>query len=130
MNVNPADTPTVGAGFVTVTRSEDAVATSAAGTDAVSWVAETKVVGSAVPFHTTVAPVTKLEPFTVSVKAAAPWVALLGERLVRVGLGVLTEKLTAAEVPPPGAGFTTVTGTTAATARSATGTAAVSLTAE
>ena len=66
----------------------------------------------------------------VRVRAAAPWVALVGDRVPRVGFGVLTGKLTAAEVPPPGAGFATVTATTPATALSAAGTTAVSLTPE
>ena len=48
----------------------------------------TKVVGRLVPFHRTVAPDAKLFPFTVSVKAEAPAVADVGDRVVIVGAGV------------------------------------------
>lgn len=51
----------------------------------------------------------KLVPFTVSVNAAPPAVALVGERVVTVGTGLLMVKVALAEVPPPGAGLVTVT---------------------
>lgn len=47
-------------------------------------------------------------PVTVKVKAAPPSTALAGESNVRVGTGLgggLTVKVSAAEMPPPGAGF-------------------------
>ncbi len=48
---------------------------------------------------------------TVKVNAALPAVALEGERLLVVGSGLLTVKVSAGvEVPPPGLGFVTVTG--------------------
>jgi hypothetical protein len=45
-----------------------------------------------------------------SVSLAAPALADVGERLVRVGTGLSTVKFTAFEVPPPGAGLLTTTG--------------------
>ena len=51
----------------------------------------------------------KLPPFTVKVNAALPAVTLVGVILVRVGCGLLTARVTAADVPPPGAGVKTVT---------------------
>jgi len=58
----------------------------------------------------TVAPLTKLLPLTVSVKAAPPAITLPGERVLVVGSGLFTVKVSAGvEVPPPGAGFVTVT---------------------
>ncbi len=54
---------------------------------------------------------TKFEPLTVKVNTAPPAVALEGERLLVVGTGLLTVKISAGvEVPPPGLGFVTVTG--------------------
>jgi len=49
-----------------------------------------KVVVSAVVFHRTTAPVIKLLPFTVKVKAAPPAVAELGFRDVIAGGGEIT----------------------------------------
>ena len=63
----------------------------------------------------------KLVPATVSVKAAAPANTLFGVRVVTAGNGLVLAivKLTALEVPPPGAGLTTVTGLLPAVATSA-----------
>jgi hypothetical protein len=58
-----------------------------AGTEAVNFVAPAKVVERAEPFHCTVAPERKPVPFTVSVKAAPPWVVVFGLRLVITGPG-------------------------------------------
>ena len=88
----------------------------------------------AVPFHLTTEPATKSLPVAVRVKAAPPVDAEVGERLVRVGTGLLvapvTLKVAAAVVPPPGAGVKTVTETVPAMAMSDAGTAAVSFPAE
>lgn len=65
-----------------------------------------------VPFQLTTEAEMKLVPFTVSVNAAAPAVAALGEIEVRDGTGLLTWEMvnvTALETPPPGAGLLTVT---------------------
>ena len=59
-------------GFRTVTEALPATAISAAGIAAVSWVALTKVVVRFAPFQRTTEPLTKLLPFTVSVKAGPP----------------------------------------------------------
>jgi hypothetical protein len=63
-----------------------------------------------VPPKWTTAPLTRLVPVTVKVNPAPPAVAINGERLEVVGTGLLTVKVSAGvEVPPPGAGFVTVT---------------------
>jgi len=69
----------------------------------------TKVVARAVPFHCTTDDAAKLLPPTVRMKAAPPAEALLGASALSVGAGGSTVKVRAAEVPPPGAGVTTVT---------------------
>src|SRR6266850_1178224 len=126
VNVCAAEVPPPGAGVSTVTLAVAAVAMSAAVIAAVSWVALTKVVVRVVPFQRTVEPLRKLAPFTVKVNASPPANALPGDRLLRVGAGLLTGKVCAAEVPPPGAGVTTVTEAVPVAARSAAGIAAVS----
>ena len=79
-------------GVTTVIEAVPAVAIRAAGTVAVSCVAETKVVASAVPLHLTVEPETKLVPFTVNVNCAPPAVAQVGlsELIVGAVLIVIT----------------------------------------
>ena len=72
-------------GFTTVTVAMPAEAIRAAETEAVSCVALTKVVASAVPFHCTTAPEMKPVPFTVSVNAAALGAADAGPRLEIAG---------------------------------------------
>jgi hypothetical protein len=62
-----------------------AEAIRAAGTDAVSCVALTKVVASAVPFQSTIAPEMKPVPLTERVNAAAPGAADAGLRLEMTG---------------------------------------------
>ena len=64
----------------------------AAGTVAVSCVAETNVVASGVPFQFTVEPETKLVPFTVNVNCGPPAVAQVGlsELIVGTALIVIT----------------------------------------
>src|SRR5439155_13134505 len=125
-NVCAAEVPPPGVGVTTVTCGVAAVAMSAAVIAAVSWVALTKVVVRVLPFQRTVEPLSKLAPFTVRVNAIPPANALPGDRLLRVGAGLLTVKVCAAEVPPPGAGVTTVTEAVPVAARSAAGIAAVS----
>jgi len=63
-----------------------------------------------VPLKFTVAPETKLDPFTVSVNAPEPTNTLVGDNVVTTGVGLFTVKFTAFDVPPPGVGFVTVTG--------------------
>jgi hypothetical protein len=88
-----ADVPPPGAGFVTVTFAVPAVAISAAVTAAVNWVALKNVVVLAAPLNFTTDVDTKPVPFTVRVKAAPPAVALVGEREVSVGAGLLMVKV-------------------------------------
>ena len=112
-------------GFCTVTEAVPAAAMSAAGIAAVSWVALTKVVVRFAPFQRTTEPLTKLLPFTVSVKAAPPAAALLGETVVNVGVEApVIVKVRALEIAPPG--FCTVTEAVPAAAMSVAGIAAVS----
>jgi len=125
VKATPAEVPPPGAGFVTVTEGVPAAATSAAVMAAVSCVELTNVVARAAPLKLTTEAASKFVPFTVNVNAALPAIALVGESVVIVGAGLFTAKLTAAEVPPPGAGFTTVTGKLPAVAISAAGIAAV-----
>jgi hypothetical protein len=104
------DVPPPGAGLVTVTFSVPAVAMSAGVIAAVTCVALTKVVVLAAPLNFTTEPETNPVPFTVNVKAAPPAVALVGESDVIVGAGLFTANGELPVVPPPGAGFVTVTG--------------------
>src|SRR5882762_5030078 len=126
VNVCAAEVPPPGAGVTTVTCGVPAAATSAAAMAAVSCVALTKVVVRAVPFQRRLEPLTKPLPVSVSVKAALPADVLVGDRAARVGDELFTVNVCAAEVPPPGAGVTTVTDAVAAAARSEAGIAAVS----
>src|SRR5436189_228988 len=121
-----AAAPPPAAGVITVTCGVPAAATSAAAMAAVSCVALTNVVVRAAPFQLTVEPPTKLLPVTVSVKAALPADVLVGDRAARVGDELFTVNVCAAEVPPPGAGVTTVTCGVPAAATSAAAMAAVS----
>jgi hypothetical protein len=103
------DVPPPGAGFVTVTLKDPAVAMSATVIAAVTCVAFTNVVVLLLPLKLTVAPLTKPVPFTVNVKAAPPAVALAGEIDVIAGSGLFTANGEFPDVPPPGAGLVTVT---------------------
>jgi hypothetical protein len=62
----------------------------------------------------------------VRVCAPEPTAAEAGEREVIAGMGFPTEKFTAFDVPPPGAGFVTVTGYVPPVATSALARASVS----
>jgi hypothetical protein len=86
--------------FATVTLALPALAIKLAGTAAVSCVALTTVVVSAVPFHCTVEELKKSVPLTVRVKAAPPAVAEAGLRLVIVGTGTAIVTWTALEALP------------------------------
>ena len=85
-----AELPPPGAGVTTVTCEVPAPATSTVEIAAWSSAPLTKVVTRAAPFHCTTDDGMKLPPLTASVKAAAPAVALLGEREPSVGAGLLT----------------------------------------
>ena len=72
-------------GVTTVTEAVPAVAMRAAGTVAVSCVAETNVVVSAVPFQFTVEIAAKFVPLTVNVNPGPPAVAQVGLSELMVG---------------------------------------------
>ena len=81
---------------------------------------------SAAPFQFTTELLTKLVPFTVSVNPGPPAVVKLGESEVSVGTRLsIVNGCDVSEVPPPGAGFDTVTGIVPPLVRSLLGTAAV-----
>jgi hypothetical protein len=124
------EVPPPGAGLVTVTFTGPAVAMSAAVIEAVTCVALTNVVVLAAPLKFTAEEALKFVPFTVSVNAAPPAIALVGEIEVVVGTGLLTGKFRGAEGPPPGAGLLTMTGKDPAAVMSAAVTAMVTWVAE
>src|SRR5207245_1876844 len=76
-------------GVTTVIDAVPAVAMRAAGTVAVTCVAETKVVASAVPLHLTVEPDTKLVPLTVSVNCGPPAAVQVGLSELMVGTALI-----------------------------------------
>src|ERR1019366_4448164 len=76
----------------TVILAVPGAAIKAADTCAVNCVALTPVVGSATPFHATVASERKLLPLTVSVKSGPPTNTDAGLRLVMAGVGAFTVK--------------------------------------
>jgi hypothetical protein len=126
VNVCAFEVPPPGVGFTTVMEAVPAVAMSAAGTVAVSCVEETNVVVREVPPQRTVEVETKFVPVTVKVNCGPPAVAQVGLIAVVVGTGLLMVNVTAFDVPPPGAGFTTVMDAVPALAIRAAGTVAVS----
>jgi hypothetical protein len=98
--------PPPGVGVFTVTGCEPAVASNDALTLAVSCVALTKVVVSAVPSNWMLESATNEEPLRVSASAEEPAMTLAGIRLMAVGAGFNTVN-EAEVVPPPGPGFET-----------------------
>jgi hypothetical protein len=68
-------------GFCTVTFAVPCEPMRAADTEAVNWLALTKVVETVDPFHCTLAPLRNPEPFTVRVNAALPAAAEFGLRV-------------------------------------------------
>ena len=126
VKVAAAEVPPPGAGLFTVTLAVPAVAMSLAGMAAVNCVALPKVVVRGLPFHCTVEPFTKPLPLTVNVNAVPPAVTAFGLKVVIVGAGLLIVNVRLFEVPPPGAGLTTVTVAVPAATRSLDGIVAVS----
>src|SRR5438876_1305741 len=93
-----------------------------------SWVALPNVVVRSAPFQRTTDEPMQLLPVTVSVNAAPPATAVLGDREVSVGLGfgAVIVNVCGLDVPPPGAGVNTVTEAVPAVAMSAVVICAVS----
>src|SRR5712691_9016337 len=104
------EVPPPGVGLKTATGNVPAVCKSAPVIWALNSVALTKVVGRLLPFQSTTELATKLAPLTVKTNAASPAVLLAGESVLTVAMGLLTMKLSAVVVPPPGAGLNTVIG--------------------
>src|SRR5262249_28659431 len=91
-----AEVPPPGAGVNTVIWAVPAAAMSLDGMVAWSWVAPTKLVERWLPFQRTTEDVTNPLPLTVSVKPGPPAVAVLGDRVLIAGRG-----LVAVTVKPP-----------------------------
>src|SRR5580704_11128357 len=111
VNGATAEVPPPGAGFVTVTFAVPAVAISLAKIDAVSCIELTNVVTRGLPFQFTLELVMKPPPVTVSVNAAPTAVAEEGFKFEIVGAGfggASMKNVMSFEIPPPGAGVTTV----------------------
>src|SRR4029453_5704292 len=85
--VNGRAFDTLPSGLATVTWAVPAAAMSAAVIAAVSWLALPNVVTRPLPFHRTLAPLTKFEPGTVSGNPGPPACAELGDKAPRVGGG-------------------------------------------
>ena len=83
----------LGPGFRTVMLAVPCAAMSVAGMVAVSCALLTNVVVRLDPFHVTVDPETKFDPFTVRVKPCPPATMELGLRLVRPGTEAPTVRL-------------------------------------
>lgn len=107
MNVAPVLNPRSGLRIVML--SVPAVVKSAAGIVASSSVALSTVVTSAVPFHCATAPFSNPVPVTVMTVSGSPTIAKFGETDEMVGMSVTTNERAGVELPPPGAGFVTVT---------------------
>jgi hypothetical protein len=88
--VRALDVPPPGVGLITVTDAVPTVAMSLAGTEAVTFVPLRYVVVSPVPFQFTIDPETKSVPVTVSVNAAPPAMAVVGESELAFGSGLST----------------------------------------
>src|SRR5215813_8938171 len=123
--VNDRALDTDPSGFATVTCAVPAAAMSAAAIVAVSCPALTNVVVRALPFHRTLAPLTKFEPVTVSVNPAPPACAELGDKVASVGPGAAVMVNDSALDTDP-SGFATVTCAVPAAAMSAAAIVAVS----
>ena len=119
VNVCALEAPPAGVGLKTVTGAVPAVAMSFARICAWSWVLLRKVVVRIAPFQRTTDELLKFVPVAVSVNAALPATALLGEIELSVGAGLLIVNVEAPEVPPPGVGLKTVTRDVPAVAMSA-----------
>ena len=110
VNVRELEVPPPGVGLKTVMLKVPPTAISVDVICAVSVVLLTKVVVRSLPLKRTIELLLKLDPVAVKVKEEPPAVLLVGLILLRLGVGLLTAKLTALEVPPPGDGLKIVIG--------------------
>ena len=85
VKVRVLDPPPPGSGFCTVTEAVPPVAMSLVRIVALIRVGLRTVVARPAPFQRTTEPLTKLLPFTVSVKLVPPGTALLGDSAINVG---------------------------------------------
>jgi hypothetical protein len=113
-------------GVKTVTGTVAPVAMSLALICAVSCVLLTKVVVRLLPFQRITDVIAKFVPVAVTVNAAPPAVALVGEIELSVGTGFVAVivNVTEPDVPPPGVGLKTVTAAVPVAAMSLAGMAA------
>jgi hypothetical protein len=102
-----ADVPPPGAGLETAIGNVPVAPISDGRVTAVNCVGLTKVVARASPLKLTTEPLLKFVPLTVSVSAPVPTSRVDGEIVASVGRILLTIKLLAGVVGPPG--FSTVT---------------------
>lgn len=102
------DVPPPGAGLTTVIESVPPTAMSEAGTVTLMDVLEAKVVVNGTPLKYMVDEALKFVPMTVRMKDDPPAVTEAGLIDEVVGTGLLTVRVWALDVPPPGVGFTTV----------------------
>src|SRR5262249_11031710 len=101
VNATVPEVPPPGAALATVMEREPGEAMSPARIVAFSCVELTNVVARLEPLTRTVDPLTKFEPLTVRVKLPPPADVEDGEMLEILGTGLVTDRLTGAEVPPP-----------------------------
>src|SRR5438552_3985267 len=104
------DVPPPGSGLKTEMGNEPGAVKSAAVIWAVNFAALTNVVRRSLPLKRTIEPLMRPVPLTVSVNSPAPAIATVGEKLTIEGVGLMTERGSVADVPPPGAGFETAIG--------------------
>src|SRR5205807_2606151 len=108
VRVTAEEVPPPGAGLERAEERRVGAVKSDAGIDAVNSVALTNAVARPTPLTRTTELETKLLPVRVSVNPGLPAETLEGEMLESEGTGLLTVRVTAEEVPPPGAGLETV----------------------
>jgi hypothetical protein len=97
------EVPPPGAGLNTVMTPVPPVAMSLAGIDALKKGNSplTKLVGRAIPFHSTTDPLKKPVPLTVRSKAGPPAVTATGLIPVITGIGFVIVRVAGFEIPPP-----------------------------
>ena len=107
LKLRSVEVPPPGAGLVTEISAVPTELTSAAVTVTTRLLLLMNCVVFGVPFHWTTELGKKPVPCTVSGKSAAPTETDVGVVEVIVGTGYTTDNGIVADVPPPGAGFTT-----------------------